>query len=54
MQAGRDATGKTLSLGGNPLTGPFYIEGANPGDVVIRKAGESAPESRSAPAAAKV
>jgi amidase len=34
---GRDATGKTLSLGGNPLTGPFYIEGANPGDVVSIK-----------------
>lgn len=34
---GRDATGKTLSLGGNPLTGPFYIEGANPGDVVSVK-----------------
>lgn len=34
---GRDATGKTLSLGGNPLTGPFYIEGANPGDVVAVK-----------------
>jgi acetamidase/formamidase len=34
---GRDATGKTLSLGGNPLTGPFYIEGAKPGDVLSVK-----------------
>ena len=43
---GRDATGKTLSLGGNPLTGPFYIEGANPGDVVVVKFVKVAPESR--------
>lgn len=34
---GRDAAGKVLSLGGNPLTGPFYIEGANPGDVLAVK-----------------
>ena len=34
---GRDASNKTLSLGGNPLTGPFYIEGANPGDTIAVK-----------------
>ena len=26
-----------LSMGGNPLTGPFYVEGAVPGDVLIVK-----------------
>jgi amidase len=31
---GRDASGKVRSLGGNPLTGPFYIEGAKPGDTL--------------------
>jgi amidase len=34
---GRNAANKTLSLGGNPLTGPFYVEGANPGDVLAVK-----------------
>jgi acetamidase/formamidase len=32
--AGRDSTGAPRSRGGNPLTGPFYIEGALPGDAV--------------------
>lgn len=31
---GRDSTNKARSLGGNPLTGPFYIEGAKPGDTL--------------------
>jgi amidase len=26
-----------LSVGGNPLTGPFYVEGAVPGDVLVVK-----------------
>jgi len=37
---GVDEKGKTRVLGGNPQTGPFYIEGAMPGDVIavhIRK-----------------
>ncbi|MGH9662067.1 MAG: acetamidase/formamidase family protein, partial [Bryobacteraceae bacterium] len=34
---GRDAQGAARSPGGNPLTGPFYIEGALPGDVVAVK-----------------
>jgi acetamidase/formamidase len=34
---GRDAGGKALSLGGNPQTGPFYIEGAIPGDTIAVK-----------------
>jgi acetamidase/formamidase len=32
--AGVDASGKTRVLGGNPQTGPFYVEGAMPGDVI--------------------
>jgi hypothetical protein len=26
---------KTRVLGGNPQTGPFYVEGAMPGDVLV-------------------
>src|SRR5690242_4967104 len=32
--AGVDEEGKTRVLGGNPQTGPFYVEGAMPGDVL--------------------
>jgi amidase len=32
--AGVDRNGKTRVLGGNPQTGPFYVEGAMPGDVL--------------------
>src|SRR5262249_47716137 len=35
--AGVDEGGKTRVLGGNPQTGPFYIEGAMPGDVLAVK-----------------
>jgi acetamidase/formamidase len=31
---GIDASGKRRSPGGNPLTGPFYVDGAWPGDTV--------------------
>jgi len=34
---GTDAQGKRRSLGGNPLTGPFYVEGALPGDTLVVK-----------------
>ncbi len=34
---GRDASGKRLSAGGNPETGPFYVEGAQPGDTLVVK-----------------
>jgi acetamidase/formamidase len=34
---GVDAKGVTRCLGGNPLTGPFYIEGALPGDTLVIK-----------------
>ena len=33
--AGVDAQGKTRVLGGNPQTGPFYVEGAMPGDMLV-------------------
>ena len=31
---GRDREGKAVFEGGNPQTGPFFIEGAEPGDVL--------------------
>ena len=31
---GKDEKGAERSVGGNPLTGPFYIEGAEPGDAI--------------------
>ena len=32
---GVDWDGKTVAGGGNPETGPFYVEGAEPGDMII-------------------
>ena len=34
---GRDAKGVRRSMGGNPETGPFYVEGAMPGDTLSVK-----------------
>ena len=34
---GADKNGVTRSQGGNPETGPFYIEGAMPGDMLVIK-----------------
>jgi acetamidase/formamidase len=34
---GIDASGKRVSRGGNPLTGPFYVVGALPGDTLVVK-----------------
>lgn len=31
---GRDASGLQITPAGNPMTGPFYVEGAEPGDVL--------------------
>ncbi len=31
---GHDASGEQVTAGGNPQTGPFYIEGAEPGDTL--------------------
>jgi amidase len=33
--AGYDASGKQVTGPGNPQTGPFYIEGAEPGDALV-------------------
>ena len=43
---GVDAKGVRRSLGGNPETGPFYVEGALPGDSAGDPAEKSAAESR--------
>jgi acetamidase/formamidase len=32
---GVDAKGEHVAAGGNPLTGPFYVEGAWPGDTLV-------------------
>ena len=32
--SGKDYLGQEQSGGPNPLTGPFYVEGAEPGDVL--------------------
>ena len=32
---GVDWNGKTVASGGNPETGPFYIDGAEPGDMLV-------------------
>ena len=32
---GVDWNGKSVASGGNPETGPFYIEGADPGDMLV-------------------
>jgi hypothetical protein len=34
---GRDSQGTHRVFGGNPLTGPFYIKGAMPGDTLVVK-----------------
>jgi amidase len=33
--SGRDATGTQITPGGNPMTGPFSTEGAEPGDTLV-------------------
>jgi amidase len=32
---GQDVTGAQVTSPGNPMTGPFYIEGAEPGDTLV-------------------
>lgn len=32
---GQDTTGARITDGGNPQTGPFYVEGAEPGDTLV-------------------
>ena len=33
--SGRDKDGQSRGQSGNPLTGPFYVEGAAPGDTLV-------------------
>jgi acetamidase/formamidase len=33
--AGADWNGKTVGVGPNPQTGPFFIDGAEPGDMIV-------------------
>ncbi len=32
---GQDSSGQPVTSGGNPMTGPFYVEGAEPGDTLV-------------------
>jgi amidase len=32
---GADASGQQITPRGNPMTGPFYVEGADPGDTLV-------------------
>src|SRR5438094_904271 len=32
--AGRDASGEQVTARGNPQTGPFFVDGAEPGDTL--------------------
>src|SRR5262245_22409394 len=32
---GQDATGEPVTAGDKPMTGPFFVEGAEPGDTLI-------------------
>lgn len=32
---GQGATGQSITPPGNPMTGPFYVEGAEPGDTLV-------------------
>lgn len=34
---GADASGEPITPRGNPMTGPFYVEGAQPGDTLVVK-----------------
>jgi acetamidase/formamidase len=41
--SGRDATGAQITRPGNPQTGPFYVEGAEPGDTLVLQLERIAP-----------
>ena len=32
---GQDSSGQPVTSGGNPMTGPFYVDGAEPGDTLV-------------------
>src|SRR5205085_7475202 len=41
--AGQDATGARITPGGNPMTGPFFVGGAELGDTLVVHLDELAP-----------
>ncbi len=43
---GGDVTGKQITERGNPMTGPFYIEGAEPGDTLVVRLDKLTPNRR--------
>ena len=43
---GKDATNEPITPGGNPQTGPFYINGAEPGDTLVVKLDRLAPNRK--------
>ena len=46
--AARDRTGEHITDGGNPQTGPFFVEGAEPGDTLGSHASTGSAEPRDA------
>jgi amidase len=40
---GEDAEGRQVATGDNPLTGPFFVEGAQPGDTLVVRLRSLAP-----------
>jgi amidase len=40
---GADASGEPITPRGNPMTGPFYVEGAQPGDTLVVKLDKLSP-----------
>src|SRR5688500_17961086 len=43
---GGDAAGEQIHRGGNPQTGPFYVEGAEPGDALAVRLDSITPNRR--------
>ena len=41
--AGQDSTGERVTPPGNPMTGPFFVEGAEPGDTLEVRLGRITP-----------
>ena len=41
--SGRDTTNERITPGGNPMTGPFYVEGAEIGDTLVMRLERIAP-----------
>lgn len=44
--AGMDANSERVTPGGNPMTGPFYVEGATPGDTLAVRLDKVRPNRR--------